>query len=462
MSERAEHGHWITDEWTTFRAVLVLRVVVLALILFAVGTIGRATGTSDAVLGIVTLAGIDLALSLPYYLLGRSRGSLRQATLGLICVEVVAVTAGEYLVGPRVALYGLPLYGFLIVAAAAVHSPRGAYLVALLSISAHALTVGATLIGLIPVQGDLFLIGEQTTWPWLTVLLNTTNCTAFAAISGALSGALRAALVRSRGFESDLRLLNDDLEQKVRVAVSDLHVANRALNLRNRELGRTAAQAELFSRAVAHDLRNPLTAASEALRLLEGRREREREGLIALARQNLIRADRMLIGLRDLIRTTGAGSAPGPVSVDTVVAEVIAELRAAGRLEGVEIEVRALPELLGRQEQLAHIFRNLMSNAVDHSGRRRHSIEVGHELRGGEDHYYVRDRGVGVPFELRERIFEPFRRGPAAAPDGLGLGLALVRSIVSQAGGRVWVEDTPGGGATFVFLLGSEGEPAGL
>jgi signal transduction histidine kinase len=296
----------------------------------------------------------------------------------------------------------------------------------------------------------------------LTVLLNTTNCTAFAAISGALSGALRAALVRSRGFESDLRVLNDDLERKVRVAVSDLHVANRALNLRNRELGRTAEQAELFSRAVAHDLRNPLTAASEALRLLEGRGGRDREELIALAGENLIRADRMLIGLRDLIRTTGAGPAPGPVSVTTVVAEVIAELRAAGRLEGGEIELRALPELLGRREQLVHIFRNLMSNAVDHSGHRRHSIEVGHELRGGAAHYYVRDHGVGIPFELRERIFEPFRRGPAAAPDGLGLGLALVRSIVSQAGGRVWVEDTPGGGATFVFLLGSEGEPAGL
>jgi hypothetical protein len=66
VSELARRGHWISDEWTTFRVVLILRVVVLTMTLFAVATIGRATGASGAVRGIVALVLLDLVLSLPY------------------------------------------------------------------------------------------------------------------------------------------------------------------------------------------------------------------------------------------------------------------------------------------------------------------------------------------------------------------------------------------------------------
>jgi two-component system OmpR family sensor kinase len=67
----------------------------------------------------------------------------------------------------------------------------------------------------------------------------------------------------------------------------------------------------------------------------------------------------------------------------------------------------------------------------------------------------VADRGPGVPVDLRERIFEPFYRLPGASEreGGVGLGLALVRSIVHRHGGSVHCEDRPGGGACFVVIL---------
>ena len=67
----------------------------------------------------------------------------------------------------------------------------------------------------------------------------------------------------------------------------------------------------------------------------------------------------------------------------------------------------------------------------------------------------VEDEGDGVPDELKDAIFEPFRQGPgpASASPGVGVGLSLVARFAELHGGRAWVEDRPGGGASFRVLL---------
>ena len=116
-----------------------------------------------------------------------------------------------------------------------------------------------------------------------------------------------------------------------------------------------------------------------------------------------------------------------------------------------QVQVRGVSKLLRRA------VRNLLENAARHGRRVGQPLAVGVALsvQGGQAVLQVDDRGPGVPVDLRERIFEPFYRLPGASEreGGVGLGLALVRSIAQRHGGSVACGEHPGGGARFSLRL---------
>jgi len=99
------------------------------------------------------------------------------------------------------------------------------------------------------------------------------------------------------------------------------------------------------------------------------------------------------------------------------------------------------------------ILENLLINAVKHTPPDT-PIWVRVVLRGSDVLLAVEDSGPGVPPELRQAIFEPFRQGrPEQHSPGSGIGLSVVARFVELHGGRVWVEERPGGGASFKVTL---------
>ena len=102
-------------------------------------------------------------------------------------------------------------------------------------------------------------------------------------------------------------------------------------------------------------------------------------------------------------------------------------------------------------------MRNLLENAKRYGGQGDVTLELTQKRQGTQETAVitVHDRGPGVPLAQRERIFEPFYRLPGASErdGGVGLGLALVKSISERHGGSVRCEARPGGGATFVVEL---------
>jgi signal transduction histidine kinase len=116
------------------------------------------------------------------------------------------------------------------------------------------------------------------------------------------------------------------------------------------------------------------------------------------------------------------------------------------------------PRVWADPAQLCEVFANLVSNAVRHIDKVPGEVEILCRPEGAFYAFGVADNGPGVPEEIRGRIFEPFVRGPCAPgrPEGTGLGLYFVRTIVEQGGGRVWLESTPGVGSRFWFTVPRE------
>src|SRR5690606_33406177 len=127
--------------------------------------------------------------------------------------------------------------------------------------------------------------------------------------------------------------------------------------------------------------------------------------------------------------------------------------------DGVPVEgPEPLPVRVDRR-RIQQVLSNLLENAQRYAGGATHvRLEQVPAGDGGERvRVRVEDRGPGVAPAEREAIFERFARGRASespnSPAGTGLGLAVTRQHVELHGGRIWVEDRPGGGASFVVEL---------
>ncbi len=129
-------------------------------------------------------------------------------------------------------------------------------------------------------------------------------------------------------------------------------------------------------------------------------------------------------------------------------AELPTNLGVADQTRGVTLQ--------GSARLLRRLIRNLLENARRYSTGEV-TLELGQTSEGGKRQAVIRvnDRGPGVPPDQRQKIFEPFYRLPGASEreGGVGLGLALVKSITVRHGGTVRCEDRPGGGASFVVRL---------
>lgn len=208
-----------------------------------------------------------------------------------------------------------------------------------------------------------------------------------------------------------------------------------------------------FLAAVSHELRSPLTSIlGLALTLERGgaMAERDRTDLLARLGTNARKLERLLKDLLDIDRLNRGIVEPQYRMAD--VGELA--MRAVENLEvlsGRVVHVSAQPVTVAVDPpKVERIVENLLTNAARHTtSDRRIWLRV--EPMDGGVTIAVEDDGPGVPPDMRESIFEPFRQGPTAAAHapGTGIGLSLVARFSELHGGRAWVEEREGGGASF-------------
>jgi PAS domain S-box-containing protein len=206
---------------------------------------------------------------------------------------------------------------------------------------------------------------------------------------------------------------------------------------------------------VAHEVNNPLAAIRMEAELL-GRASRDPETTTTAATitREVDRAARIVRSLLRLARR--ADTTPTRVQMNDLVHDVAEIRQRVLRAESVEFRTRldgAAPPVLGLGQELQQVVINLVTNA-DHvvRGRKPAVIQLSTQAREGWVRVVVEDSGPGVPREIRARIFDPFftTKGP---DEGTGLGLAICQRVVTEVGGKIWLEDSELGGARFVAEL---------
>jgi PAS domain S-box-containing protein len=240
-----------------------------------------------------------------------------------------------------------------------------------------------------------------------------------------------------------------------------------ALLAREQEARRLAEEAvqtrEVFVSIAAHELRTPLTALMGQAQLLERRlgrettvdeRHRSAAGVVVGQARRL---NRMVTALLDVSRLAHGRLSLDQVEVDlgALVLRVVAETRPTLVEHTLVYDVEETPLVVYADElRLEQVFQNLIGNAVKYSAPS--EVRVRAWSDGGSAYVSIVDRGIGIPATALPHLFTRFYRAPNADDgnlSGMGVGLFVVKEIVTLHGGEVSVESSEGSGSTFIVRL---------
>ena len=248
------------------------------------------------------------------------------------------------------------------------------------------------------------------------------------------------------------------------VDVTERKRAERALRETMAELQRSNADLEHFARVASHDLQSPLIVVAGFVRLLQarygGQLDDKADLYIGKALAGVERMEALIHAVLAYSRLDATDRAFEPTPCSGVVADALATLQPEIEASGGTVTCDPLPTVRADAAQLAQVFQNLVGNALKFRGVRPPSVHVGVEPKPGRWVFAVRDNGIGIQPEDRERLFAMFGRLHRHDDyPGTGIGLAICKRIVERHGGRIWVVSRPGEGSTFRFSLPMDEPP---
>jgi signal transduction histidine kinase len=218
---------------------------------------------------------------------------------------------------------------------------------------------------------------------------------------------------------------------------------------------------------VAHDLRSPIASIVFAAGLLQLRLSEAGVSGVDNVIDGILRTanymTRLVDDLLDVsqLQSGGQSLALRPVPAAKLIEDVTLGMRGAAGEAGIQLTADVAADVgnvIADAARIRQLFSNLIGNALKFTDRGG-EVRVTAERRGDDVHFTVADSGRGIAPDALERIFEPFWRSDELPNRGLGLGLAIARSIVQMHGSRIGVRSEPNVGSEFYFALRAGATP---
>ncbi|MCX6218666.1 ATP-binding protein [Spirosoma sp.] len=242
--------------------------------------------------------------------------------------------------------------------------------------------------------------------------------------------------------------LREDLLQIVAGKANQIRSLNEQLRLANEEL-------EAFSYTVSHDLRSPLSSIKRYTEIYQEDYGHQMDETARGIFDRITKAsDRMSMLIRNILQYSQVGSSGLTrrlLPISEMLQQLREELLMGETARTITLQIGETPDLEGDQTMVNQVFSNLLSNAIKYT---RPVPEARISVRGMQSNqeviYAVTDNGIGIDMKQAGKVFELFQRlDSAASYEGYGVGLAIVKRILSRHQGKVWFESVPYQTTTF-------------
>jgi light-regulated signal transduction histidine kinase (bacteriophytochrome) len=224
-----------------------------------------------------------------------------------------------------------------------------------------------------------------------------------------------------------------------------------------KELVRSNYDLEQFAYIASHDLKSPLLSISGFAKLLEknykDKLDSDAHEYIDIIINSIDRMENLVNDLLTYSRIGTSNSKLNPIDVNNIFVRAIANLTVEIEKNGAKVAHDSLPTVIGNDIQLEQLLQNLIGNAIKFHSQEPPRVHISVEQKGENWVFSVKDNGIGIASEDRDKIFNMFHCLHRGEYKGAGIGLAVCKKIVELHGGNIWVESQPGKGSIFYFTI---------
>jgi PAS domain S-box-containing protein len=243
-----------------------------------------------------------------------------------------------------------------------------------------------------------------------------------------------------------LEKLNAELELRI-------SERTRALQQSNDNLKKTNSELDRFAYVISHDLKSPLSSLEGLIGfIIDESRDKLSVESYEMLEMAIEKVHHMSSMINSLLQTArGAEKVREPIDVNTLIADVTSNMYIPSSIH-LHIQ-KNLPVINFHKVSLIQVFQNLIGNSVKFMDKTPGIVKIGFEKKEKEYIFCISDNGPGISETNREKIFNLFETGGKSTTESTGIGLSIVKKIIEENKGRIWLESELKKGATFYFSL---------